>query len=1496
MNQVIINLRHYLTIILTLFCILGANQGYGLPEYPRFQRLMQENEVSVGEVLALVQDQYGYMWIGGRNGLARYNSYDYKIYRKDPEDKKTIGSNTIYDLTVDQLGNLWIATENGLDRYDYETDTFVHYVHDTDDLATLSHDAIFRMHVDGDNNLWLATREGLNRYERDTDNILRFPRSHGEKELYTQYTLDFTDDGNGVYYIATGFGLKIWDPEKNTIEFYEPFPGDSKKNICRTILFDSQNRLWVGTDGGLMQFDPVDKKFIFFPSELDDENAQWGSSVWDVHEDGQGNIWVAFDGQGLSFLEAGTEKLKTLINNEKDQFSISSNIVRRINHDDVGDVWVGVFPFGVNLYSRYTSAFEVFSNNTDDNKSLNKSNVRSLYEDEKGDLWVGTDGGGLNILDASTHRYSVIKNSQGDVNRLGADEVLCITRVASGEYWIGSWSNGITVFDPDKNTFKNYSNDPNDKNSLSINHVWDIYQTTNGDIWVATISGGLNRYDPEIDGFVAYHHRIDRKDTIGDERSWAMIEDDLGYLWIATQTGLSRYDYKTNSFKTYLHDPADPTSLKANRMLALHMDKKNNLWIGTQGAGLNLYNRDSESFTSYGVKQGMLSNVVNAILEDDEGLLWVSSDKGISSLDPVTGVVNNFTHQQGLQTGEYNIGSAYKLKSGELVFGGIEGYTKFHPKNIVMNQRPPSMVFEKLEIINKTIHPNTPNSPLSKTLLTSTDLTFNYKQNVIAIEFAGIGFRAPSETSYSYILDGFDLDWRNSGTERKATYTNLDAGNYVFRVKAENNEGIFSEPISINIHVTPPPWKTIWAYSLYTLCVLALIGWYISTQRKILLNERKVVSRLRKLDGLKDEFLANTSHELRTPLFGMIGLAEELLETSESRLNKMDLNNLSMIVASGKRLSTIVDDIMDFSQIRNNAMKLDLRPIDLNAVSVIVVALTQPLIPIDKIRIRNLISTELPPVLADENRLQQIFHNLLGNAAKFTKQGEIVLRAEHVGEKINISISDTGNGIPKNQIEGLFDAFTQLEDSDTRHQGGVGLGLAITRNLVNLHGGEIWVESEMGHGTTFTFSLHIINSNEEMEGIEISDKILNKVQYLGVSSLTVDTEFEDAASDVGPVKPSEKRNVVDARILIVDDEPVNRRVLRNHLASQSYTVVDVEDGRKAMELFNKGEHFDLVLLDVMMPSKSGYDTCREIRSTHTRHKLPVIFITAKYQLQDIITGFDSGGNDFLTKPISRQELLARVDLHLQLLESSRGLENKILERTKELQEAYDKLEKLSLSDPLTGLGNRRFFEKFIEADGSETLRKHIDWMKRKEGTPPTEHDLVFLLVDIDHFKNVNDNYGHAAGDLVLVELADILRDVCRNSDYIVRWGGEEFMVVARFLDRENTHFLAERIRKRIALRDIHISQTERLNVTCSIGFAAYPLNRQEPGHYHWENVIQLADMSLYAVKKSGRNGWLGIEEINESIDSIDVVRTKLEKGEIKIRTSKNSVSENAWKK
>ena len=813
----------------------------------------------------------------------------------------------------------------------------------------------------------------------------------------------------------------------------------------------------------------------------------------------------------------------------------------------------------------------------------------------------------------------------------------------------------MTRDDQDKGTFTNYRHDPDNPNSLSNDRIMSIYEDSDqvGEVlWIGTF-GGLNRFDRAKGIFTHYKHDPDDPNSLSHNNINVIYEDRLGVLWIGTRVGgLNKFDREKSIF-THYTQTGDPNSLSHNEIHVIYEspDKPGVLWIGTQG-GLNRFDQAKETFIHYGMKEGLPNDVIAGILEDNDNHLWLSTFKGISKFDPQIETFKNYDVHDGLQSNEFNMGACYKGKSGKMFFGGINGFNAFYPENIKDNTYEPRIVITDFQIFNESVkinnrqsgwHPNIGRRhayTLENHITETTEIVLSHKESFFSFEFAALHYSLPDKKKYAYKMEGFDEDWINVGIRRFATYTNLDAGEYIFKVKGSNNDGVWNQAgTSIKIIINPPWWRTLWAYGLYALLFVGSIFGYIryktSVQAIELAQERRVSNRLRRVDKLKDEFLANTSHELRTPLHGIIGLSESLYDNIEKEPSEKQREDLSMIISSGKRLSSLVDDILDFSKLKNYDIELMRKPIGFRALVDIVLKNNAPLAKGKNLQFINDIPTDLPAVDGDENRLQQVLYNLIGNSIKFTESGFLKLSAFEKDGMVQVSVEDTGIGIPENKRDAIFQEFEQGDGSISREFAGTGLGLSISKWLVELHGGEMWVDSKVGKGSTFFFTLPISK-----------EKAVAVTPAATVSRIALESS---------PVKKIEVTKAViinglsdQIHILVVDDEPINQQVFKNHLSNEHYELTQAMNGEEAINALKKGQHFDLVLLDIMMPSMSGYEVCRKIREKNLPSELPVIIVTAKNQVQDLVHGLALGANDYLAKPFTKQEFLARVKTQLDL--------------------------------------------------------------------------------------------------------------------------------------------------------------------------------------------------------------------------------------------------------
>lgn len=980
--------------------------------------------------------------------------------------------------------------------------------------------------------------------------------------------------------------------------------------------------------------------------------------------------------------------------------SLGDHTIHTILEDAQGILWIGTQTGGINKLDHQKGRFNHFKPHTfDAPNSLSDNRVIAFYIDSKGILWVGT-GNGLNQYDSKTRRFIHFKHQPQNPNSLSSNRVRTIVEDNQGALWIGTSDGGLNKYDRNTRQFSHFRHVATDPSGLSSDSVDIIYKDSKDRLWLGSVQSGLSLYQPKTQQFIHYGRKTDGVYT--------MIEDAEGLLWLGNRDGLQQFDPTTQAVVSYRHQRSDPLSLSDNSLIAIYQDKDGTLWIGTAN-GLNRFDRQLKTFKHYTTKDGLPNNFIYGILEDKQGRLWLSTNKGLSRFDPVSETFSNFDVNDGLQSNEFNGHAAYKSPDGELFFGGINGFNRFFGEHITDDKQVPTVVLTDFLLVNQgvAINPDKPNRAkpnsdsadfyLSKNIDDLTQLTLGYQQNLVSFEFAALHFANPGKNQYAYKLDGFDQNWINTDAKKRwATYTRLPAGQYTLRVKASNHQGYWNEQEkSLAIKVLPPPWQTWWAYLIYASLVVLFITALFHVQRKKVLyerqkvlDERAVVQRLTEVDKLKDDFLANTSHELRTPLNGIIGLAESLMDGVAGPLPDNANHNLAMVVASGRRLANLVNDILDFSTLKHRSLALNPRPVDLHSLSGMVCALSRPLMGDKSLQLVNTISEQLPAAEADENRLEQILHNLVGNAIKFTEQGAVTLSAMETDDGLKVSVSDTGIGMDPDRLAVIFDSFEQLEGHISRQYGGTGLGLSVSKQLVELHGGSIEVTSVPGEGSTFSFTLPA--SRQPATPLTT---VTRQQTLSGLSSVEPLPKSPTEKSSI-EAKSIEAKCSLDGhqfRILLVDDEPINLQVINNHLSLQHYHLTQARGGEQALSALTDEDPFDLVLLDIMMPKVSGYDVCQQLRKTWSVNDLPVIFLTAKNQVGDLVQSFAMGGNDYLTKPVAKHELLARVEIQLKMLDINRNLELKVQQRTVELQQSLAELkaaqQQLIESEKMASLGN-----------------------------------------------------------------------------------------------------------------------------------------------------------------------------------------------------------------
>ncbi len=806
----------------------------------RFQRLpftgdsANKND-NLSAVRVTVKDHRGFIWFGGENGLARYDGHEIVIYQTDADDPNSLSGNFVWALALDHDGVLWIGTGRGLSRYNPLTDDFRRIEVAGDGQSSISNNSIKALAVDRDNNLIIGTGNGLNilNADRTTFTIYRHDPEYPGSLSHDFVRSLLVDSQNRIWVGTSEGGLNRFDRETQSFTAFQHDPQQPNSlidNDVSAIEEDHLGRFWVGTyNRGISRLNEDGQTFTHYRHQPSDPGSLGSNNISDIHEDQQHNLWVATDHGGLALYLPQTGSFRRYSHSAYDINSLSTNHPRHIYEDELGDLWIGMFPTGVNFLDHSASMFTNYFHKPDEDNSLSNNGILSFLEDSDGILWIGTENG-LNAFDRQAGTFTRYYSNPQDEHALRFGSVLTVEEDITGELWVGTWSGGLHRFNKKTGQFINYFPDENDPNSLSNEFVWKVLRDSDDVIWVGTETGGLNRYNRDTDDFERFQADPNNPNSIISNQIWNMLEDSKGYLWIATLEGLDRFDKTTEGFTHYLHDPKIDSSLTSNQIISLFEDSRGRLWIGTRDAGVNILGTDGK-LSSLGTHDGLPSASVSSIIEDDHGNIWLTTVNGIARIHPDSFAITTFNRTHGLSSNNFNRDATFKDKDGNLYVGGIHGFSVFDPIKVVSDSLPPPVVITGFRIFNQPV-------PIGGDLLpqsiSETDaLTLGHEHTMFSFDFAALSYRSSSSNQYAYKLEGFDQDWNMIGNQTSATYTNISPGNYVFRVKAANRDGVWNnEGASIAIEITAPPWLSWWAYLGYAL-VLAVVIFMTSKYKSL---------------------------------------------------------------------------------------------------------------------------------------------------------------------------------------------------------------------------------------------------------------------------------------------------------------------------------------------------------------------------------------------------------------------------------------------------------------------------------------------------------------------------------------------------------------------------------------------------------------------------------------------------------------------------------------
>ncbi len=807
----------------------------------RFESISTEQGLSQSAIHAVLQDRQGFLWIATEGGLNKYDGYQFTVYKHDPDNAQSISDNAVYALYQDRDGGLWIGTSVGLDRFDPKTDAFQHYSSELPGSSGLNRQVVSTIFQDRSGILWVGTDgEGLVSLDLATNQINTYQHSPEDSQSLSDDTVNsIYEDQAGDLWIGTEGGLDRFDRTsgKFSLSFDQAPPGSPivGNTPVYAVYQDGRGALWIGTRTGLFEQDRTGNPLMEYRHDPNAPDSLGDDTVTSILEDSRGALWIGTR-TGLDQLDKTRNRFIHSVHNPNDIHSLTSNSIRSIYEDRSGVLWIGTSG-GLNKYARATQKFALYQYNPGLPNSLSDNNIWSIYQDHLGNLWVGTFFAGLDRLDRTSGSVTVYQNNPADPTSLSNNEVRAIFEDHNGNLWIGMERGGLDRFDPETGTFIHYRYNSADPGSLSDNDVFSIFEDPQGRLWIGTQRGGLNQLDPSTGSFTRYQHDPNNPFSLSDNDVRAIYEDHTGVLWIATFGGIDLWDSQTNRFTAYRNDPRDPHSLSNDMVSCLFEDPQGTVWAGTFGGGLDRFDRTTRSFTHFTQKDGLPDDTIFGILADANGALWLSTNKGLSKFDPGAKTFRNYDTSDGLQGDQFNPGAFFRSKDGEMFFGGIQGLNAFYPSQVADNPVPPPVVITAFQKFNQTVQ---------KDLAPDEALQLSYQDTFISFEYAALDYNAPEKNLYAYQLVGVDKDWVYAGTRRYASYTNLPGGDYIFRVKATNNDGVWNlEGTQVRIHITPPFWQTWWFIGIIGLVVVTgSVGGYRLRVRDIEARNRELVKRV----------------------------------------------------------------------------------------------------------------------------------------------------------------------------------------------------------------------------------------------------------------------------------------------------------------------------------------------------------------------------------------------------------------------------------------------------------------------------------------------------------------------------------------------------------------------------------------------------------------------------------------------------------------------------
>jgi len=1197
-----------------------------VPPSSHIDRIGLKEGLSNSEVRCIFQDRHGFLWFGTYDGLNRYDGYDFKVYRNQPEDTSSIIHSYVNCIAQDLRNNLWVGTRQGVSMLDPVTDKFSAVYTVLPGGRKIAINSYIRdIKVNDNGDIFVASEgSGLIVFDKGSRVGHAIPL-----DSYTPFKWNYNVDallilpGNRIYLLISGLGLCEYDTAGKKFHMLNSTLRGA------TCIYPDNGNLWLGTTMGLYHFNI---RLAIYDRFLNESNGGLKSNrITSLQAMPDSSLWVGTDGGGIQILNKSRTQISYLSEGYNEQ-ELSSNAVYSLLLDRNGRKWIGTLRGGINVIDEVKDRFQNVRHDPLNPNSLISNFVKSLLEDREGKLWIGTDGGGLSIWDRSSGRFSNFRHDPKIPGTLSSNFVTSMIQDFTGKVWIATYGGGINLYQPLQKRFKVYHGVDVQGRENRIT-FWCFYADHEGNVWASGLQDGLFFYDRKADQFRQYPAKL--------PNILSMCQDKAGNLWAGNFDGIYKINLKQRTYPFY------PIGKPVR---SIHPAAGDDLWLGTE-AGLMYFRTSVGKVTKqFTTVAGLSNNNVLAIEEDQTKQLWLSTYNGLCRFDQQQTTFTNFYQSDGLASKEFNFNASLRLKNGQLAFGGTGGLTLFSPGELVPMRNVPGIAFTDIKIDAKPLsfYPGFFNANEHNELVS---LIVPYQYASLSFRFAAIEFTAPERIRYRYMLQGWDRKWVDASHQRNIFYTRLAPGNYILRVNCTNPEGQWtSNELVLSITVLPPWYATVWAFMAYVLVVAGLIYWYIRNKfRETKLKyevklanadaeyQRNLQEKEKELNERRIEFFTGVAHEFRTPLSLIINPVKDMLANSTSSEHQ----DLNIIFRNSRRLLSLVDQLLLFRKADAVADVLHIAPMDIVLVCREVYLCFVHQAKLSGINLE-LAAPECPVIVyGDREKIEIILFNLISNAIKYSANGKVVsVQLNEAVNEVIIKVIDNGSGISKETGAKVFEKFYRAAKQGQK--AGFGIGLYLAQQFTRRHHGQLYFESIPGTGTTF--SLELLKGTDHFPGIVVSD-VVEIISPL-LEELTENNNKVEAMTDAGETYFETKGIVNDKKtILVIDDDAELRRYIRLLLVV-SYIVYEAENGQIGLTVA-RDKQPDMIICDLMMPELNGIEVCATIKNDPQLSYIPMILLTASASPESRIKGLESGADDYIQKPFEKDVLIARIANLLQ---------------------------------------------------------------------------------------------------------------------------------------------------------------------------------------------------------------------------------------------------------